>query len=154
MRALLQRSKAARVVVDGETVGEICGGLVVFFAAGRGDDAADLNYLCRKIVNLRIFGDSAGKMNLSLQDVGGEVLLVSQFTLYASTRKGNRPSFTNAAEPGEGKRWYERCLDELVRLGVPVESGVFGAHMEVELINDWPVTIWLDSSERQLSRRH
>ena len=153
MRALLQRVSQARVDVASETVGAIGQGLLVFFAAGRGDTVEDLDYLCRKIVNLRIFNDEAGKMNLSLLDVSGEILLVSQFTLYASTRKGNRPSFTAAADPDEGKRWYERCLDRLRELGVEAESGVFGAHMEVSLTNDGPVTIWLDSQERQRSRR-
>jgi len=153
MRALIQRVSQARVDVAGETVGAIGRGLLVFFAAGRGETAEDLDYLCRKIVNLRIFNDEAGKMNLSLLDVSGEILLVSQFTLYASTRKGNRPSFTAAADPDEGKRWYERCLDRLVELGVKTESGVFGAHMEVSLTNDGPVTIWLDSQDRLRSRR-
>ena len=153
MRALIQRVTSASVEVDGAITGSIGNGLLVFFAAGRGDTAEDLSYLCRKLVNLRIFNDDAGKMNLSLLDVGGEVLLASQFTLYASTRKGNRPSFTAAADPDEGRFWYERCQDELLRLGVPVETGVFGAHMKVSLVNDGPVTIWLDSAERNQSRR-
>jgi len=153
MRALLQRVSQAQVEVNGEVVGAIGQGLLVLFAAGRGDTAEDLDYLCRKIVNLRIFNDREGKMNLSLLDVSGEVLVVSQFTLYASTRKGNRPSFTAAADPAEGKLWYERCLDRLAASGLPVASGVFGAHMLVSLTNDGPVTIWLDSSERHKSRR-
>ncbi len=153
MRALIQRVSQARVEVNGETVGAIGKGLLVFYAAGRGDTAEDLDYLCRKIVNLRIFNDETGKMNLSLPEVSGEILLVSQFTLYASTRKGNRPSFTSAADPAEGERWYELCLDRLIEMGVHTETGVFGAHMEVTLTNDGPVTIWLDSGDRHRSRR-
>lgn len=153
MRALLQRVSHASVEVEGEVVGSIGTGLLVFFAAGRGDTAEDLDYLTRKIVQLRIFNDEAGKMNLSVRDVGGAVLAISQFTLYAETRKGNRPSFTRAADPVEGRIWYERFLDALAEQGVPVEAGVFGAHMRVELLNDGPVTIWLDSADRQRSRR-
>ncbi|WP_457630872.1 D-aminoacyl-tRNA deacylase [Oceanithermus sp.] len=153
MRALIQRVSRASVAVDGVTIGEIGRGLLVFFAAGREESAEDLDYLCKKVVNLRIFSDDAGKMNLSLLDISGAVLLVSQFTLYASTRKGNRPSFTAAADPVEGRRWYELCIDRLVGMGVEVATGEFGAHMEVSLVNDGPVTIWLDSQERKHSRR-
>ncbi|HGY10720.1 MAG TPA: D-tyrosyl-tRNA(Tyr) deacylase [Oceanithermus profundus] len=153
MRALVQRVSEASVEVAGELVGRISSGLLVFYAAGRGDTAEDLDYLTRKIVNLRIFADEAGKMNRSLLDTGGEALVVSQFTLYADTRKGNRPSFTAAADPDEGRRWYDRFVDALVAQGIHVETGEFGAHMRVHLINDGPVTIWLDSAERKRSRR-
>ncbi|WP_456444896.1 D-aminoacyl-tRNA deacylase [Oceanithermus sp.] len=153
MRALIQRVTQASVEVEGEVVGKIAGGLLLFFAAGRQDTAEDLDYLVRKVVNLRIFADEAGKMNRSLLDAGGEVLVVSQFTLYADTRKGNRPSFTGAADPDEGRRWYERFIEALLRQGVHVETGEFGEHMRVALVNDGPVTIWLDSAERKRSRR-
>jgi D-tyrosyl-tRNA(Tyr) deacylase len=153
MRALIQRVSEASVTVADEVVGEIAGGLLVFFAAGRRDTAEDLDYLVRKVVNLRIFPDEAGKMNRSLLDTGGEVLVVSQFTLYADTRKGHRPSFTAAADPDEGRRWYERFVEALLRQGVHVETGEFGAHMRVALVNNGPVTIWLDSEDRKRSRR-
>ncbi|WP_457638273.1 D-aminoacyl-tRNA deacylase [Oceanithermus sp.] len=153
MRALIQRVKQAQVEVNGETTGFIRKGLLIFFAAATGDTAEDLEYLCRKVVNLRIFSDESGKMNLSVRDVSGEILVVSQFTLYASTRKGNRPSFTAAADPAEGKMWYGLCLDKLAELGIHTEAGVFGAHMLVSLVNDGPVTIILDSRDRLRSRR-
>ncbi len=153
MRALIQRVSEARVTVAGEVVGEISYGLLIFFAAGHRDAAEDLDYLVRKAVNLRIFPDEAGKMNRSLLETGGEALVVSQFTLYADTRKGNRPSFTAAADPNEGRRWYERFVEALLRQGVHVETGEFGAHMQVALVNDGPVTIWLDSADRHRSRR-
>lgn len=153
MRALLQRVSQASVEVAGEVVGEISTGLLVLFAAGRQETAEDLDYLARKVVNLRIFADEAGKMNRSLLDVGGEALVVSQFTLYADTRKGNRPSFTGAADPDEGRRWYERFIEALLQEGVHVETGEFGAHMQVALVNDGPVTVWIDSAERRRSRR-
>jgi len=153
VRALVQRVSQARVEIEGEVVAEIAAGLLVLFAAGRRDTAEDLNYLVRKVVNLRIFADDTGKMNRSLLDVGGEVLVVSQFTLYADTRKGNRPSFTGAADPDEGRRWYDRFVESLLHQGVHVETGRFGAHMRVALVNDGPVTVWIDSSEGKRSRR-
>ncbi len=153
MRALVQRVSGARVEVDGEIVGGIARGLLVFFAASRKDSAPDMDYLVRKIVNLRIFNDENGKMNLNLGQVSGQVLVVSQFTLYAETRKGNRPSFTQAAPPHEGRDWYERFIAAIGSMGYHVETGVFGADMRVHLVNDGPVTIWLDSNDRTLSRR-
>ena len=148
MRALVQRVSEARVVVDGEVVGEIEKGFLVLVGAHHSDTPEDAAYLARKIAGLRVFPDEAGKMNLSLKDVGGAVLAVSQFTLYADTRKGNRPSFTQAAPSDTGRRLYERFVDLLVQEGLHVETGVFGAHMQVHLVNDGPVTILLDSADR------
>ncbi|RIH89842.1 D-aminoacyl-tRNA deacylase [Calidithermus roseus] len=153
MRAVVQRVSEARVVVDGQTVGHIGGGFVVLLGVRRGDTPEDAAYLARKVAGLRVFTDSEGKMNLSLAEVGGEVLVVSQFTLYADTRRGNRPGFSEAAAPDEGKRLYEQFCDLLVEQGLHVETGVFQAHMQVHLVNDGPVTILLDSSERQRPTR-
>lgn len=150
---MVQRVSQARVVVAGETVGQIGLGLLVLLGVGRGDTPDDAAYLARKIAGLRVFADEEGKMNLALAEVGGEVLVVSQFTLYGDTRKGNRPSFVGAAPPDEGKRLYERFCDLLAAQGLHVETGVFQAHMEVHLINDGPVTLWLDSAERLQPRR-
>lgn len=147
MRVLIQRVAKARVVVEGKETGKIGQGLLVLVGAGRGDTEADIRRLAEKTVNLRIFEDEAGKMNLSLLDVGGEVLVVSQFTLYADCRKGRRPSFTAAAPPEEGERLYLEYVKAVEEYGVKVATGVFGAHMHVELVNDGPVTIWLDSEE-------
>lgn len=145
MRALIQRSTGASVSVDGRIIGEIGHGLVVLVCAMRGDTEADCARLARKVVNLRIFRDDAGRMNRSVQDVGGAALVVSQFTLAAETR-GNRPGFSAAAEPEEGRKLWERFCADLAALGVPVATGEFGAAMAVSLVNDGPVTIWLDTS--------
>lgn len=148
MRAVVQRVSEAFVEVEGEEVGRISLGLLVLLGIGHGDTVEDALYLARKIVALRIFPDEAGKMNLSLKEVGGEVLLVSQFTLYADTRKGNRPSFVQAAPPDLGKRLYEAAIEAFLQQGVHVETGVYGAHMRVHLVNDGPVTLILDSEAK------
>lgn len=145
MRAVIQRVKSARVDAEGRTAGEIGPGLLVFLGVERGDGAADLEYVCTKIAGLRIFGDAEGKMNLCVQDTGGAVLIVPQFTLLGDARHGRRPSFSNAAGPEEGERWYEAAAQCLRRAGLRVETGVFRAMMEVHLVNDGPVTILLDS---------
>jgi D-tyrosyl-tRNA(Tyr) deacylase len=148
MRALLQRVSRAAVRADGETVGAIGRGLVVLLGVGQGDDAATADALARRVVELRIHEDTDGRTNLALADVGGSVLAVSQFTLYADTRRGRRPSFTAAAAPAAAERLYGRFCDAIGGLGVPIERGRFGASMEVELVNDGPFTIWLDTADR------
>jgi len=146
MKAVIQRVAQAAVAVDGSVVSRIDAGFLVLVGVERGDSEADAEYLARKISALRIFPDTAGKMNLSLADVSGEVLAVSQFTLCADTRKGNRPGFDRAAPPDEGKRLYGAFVSALQRRGVVVKTGVFGAHMEVSLTNVGPVTIIVDSA--------
>ncbi len=148
MRAVIQRVAHARVVVDGETTGEIETGLLVLLGAGDEDTREDLEYILDKTVNLRIFPDDEGKMNLSLRDVDAELLVVSQFTLYGDARKGRRPSFIHAMNPEDAERLYEEFVDEARAMGVrKVATGVFGASMEVSLLNDGPVTILLDSTK-------
>ena len=149
MRALIQRVEHASVSVDGKVVGSCGRGLLVLLGVGDGDDEATAEKLWRKAGGLRIFDDEAGKTNLSLADVGGEVLVVSQFTLYANCRRGRRPSFTEAAAPELGRALYERfCELAEADLGeAHVGRGIFGAHMQVELVNDGPFTIWLDTDE-------
>jgi D-aminoacyl-tRNA deacylase len=144
VRALLQRVIEASVEVGGERLGAIGAGLVVLVAAGAGDGHDAPARLAAKVARLRVFADSEGRMNRSLLDVGGEALVVSQFTLYADVRRGNRPGFTAAAPPEEGARLVDDFADALRELGVPVATGRFGAHMRVHLVNDGPVTIWLD----------
>jgi D-tyrosyl-tRNA(Tyr) deacylase len=147
MRAILQRVSHASVTVDGKIVGQIGSGLLILLGIGHGDSEAQVKTLAEKIVYLRIFEDEAGKMNRSLLDIGGEVLVVSQFTLYADARKGRRPSFTDAAPPSLAQPLVERFQEAIAAHGLRVASGVFGASMQVELINDGPVTIWLDSDQ-------
>lgn len=147
MRALLQRVSRASVTVDGQVVGQIGRGFLVLLGVGQGDGEAQVKMLVDKIVYLRVFEDDEGKMNRSLLDVGGQALVVSQFTLYADMRKGRRPSFTNAAPPAVAEPLVERFNAALAAYGLKVEEGVFGAYMEVELLNNGPVTIWLDSEE-------
>ena len=154
MRALIQRVSQASVTVGDRRVGEIGAGLLVLLGVGAGDGPADAAYLAQKIAHLRIFEDDAGKMNRSVLDSGGSVLLVSQFTLYADTSKVRRPSFIGAAPPAEAAGQVEAVAAALRALGVPVATGEFQAHMAVALINDGPVTIWLDSSERGIGMRH
>jgi D-tyrosyl-tRNA(Tyr) deacylase len=146
MRAVIQRVSAASVTVDGVVVGEIGRGLLVLLGVGRGDDAADANLLAEKIANLRIFPDDGGRFNRSLLDAAGSVLVVSQFTLYADTRRGRRPSFSHAALPEVAASLVEAFAAALLDQGVPVANGVFGAHMRVALVNEGPVTIVLDSA--------
>lgn len=144
MKAVIQRVSEASVVVDGATVGEIGAGTVVLLAIESGDCDADAGWLAKKIVELRMFGDSEGKMNLSLQEIGGSILAISQFTLAGSCDKGRRPSFVAAAPPDEGKRLYECFVEQLKGLGVPVATGIFQADMKVQLVNDGPVTFILE----------
>jgi len=148
VRALLQRTTGARVRVAGGVVGEVGAGLVVLLGVGPGDDEATADGLAQRVTELRIFDDDAGRTNRSLMDVGGGVLVVSQFTLYADTRRGRRPGFTGAAAPDLAERLYLRFAAALRELGVVVATGRFGAVMEVELVNDGPFTIWLDSADR------
>ena len=148
MKALLQRVSKASVSVDGEVVGQIGQGLVVFLGISGGDTERDARYLAEKTVGLRIFSDSDGRFNLSVLDTWGELLVVSQFTLLADTRKGRRPSFTEAAPPKEAEALFERFLSYLRSSGLRVESGRFQQHMLVEIHNDGPVTILLDSKEK------
>ncbi len=147
MRACIQRVSRASVSVHGEVVGQIGRGLVVLLGIGQDDNQAEAVKLADKVIGLRIFEDSAGKMNLALQDVGGSVLVVSQFTLFADCRKGRRPSFVGAAPPELAAELYSFFVDFLRNRGVPVATGRFREHMLVELVNDGPVTIWLDSRE-------
>jgi D-aminoacyl-tRNA deacylase len=152
MIAVLQRVSRAEVRVDGEAVGTIGLGLVVLLGVARSDTAEDAAWMADKIAALRIFPAPEGRMDLALGDVGGAVLLVSQFTLLADTRKGRRPSFTAAAEGPEAVPLYEAVARELDGWGIPVSTGSFGAHMEVDLTNDGPVTIVLDSADRSRPR--
>ena len=144
MRIVLQRVRRGRVSVAGHSVAEIGRGVVLLVGVGPGDGEAQVLALAEKIAHLRIFEDEGGKMNLSLLEAGGEALVVSQFTLYADTRKGRRPSFTDAALPEVARPLVERLAEQLRELGVPACTGEFGAHMLVEIENDGPVTIWLE----------
>ncbi|MCL4141304.1 UNVERIFIED_CONTAM: hypothetical protein GTU68_039736 [Idotea baltica] len=145
MRALVQRVSTASVTVDGQTIGEIGPGLLILVCAMQDDSGDAARKLATKIPKLRIFRDEAGKMNQSLLDTGGAALVVSQFTLAADTSRGNRPGFSAAAPPDEGKRLYELFAAELATQGITVETGEFGADMAVALVNDGPVTIWMES---------
>jgi D-aminoacyl-tRNA deacylase len=145
MRAVIQRVTRASVEVDGRVVGSIGPGLLALLGVAKGDGDVDCRLLAEKLLGLRIFADEAGKMNRSLTDVGGAILLVSQFTLLGNTRSGRRPGFEDAAPPDEARRWYERVSELLKVQGTQVETGIFAAHMKVELVNDGPVTFLLDS---------
>ena len=147
MRAVVQRVSSASVMVDGETVGSIGVGLVVFLGVAADDGDADIAYLAEKIAHLRIFPDEVSRMNRSVLDIGGKALVISQFTLYGDCRRGRRPSFTEAAKPDRANALYEAFVEALRGRGVAVETGVFQAHMDVALVNDGPVTILLDSSK-------
>ena len=151
MRAVIQRVVRASVEVDGATVGSIGGGLLILFAVEQGEDASDIDYLVSKIANLRIFNDEAGVMNRSLLDVGADALVVSQFTLFAQTRKGNRPSYIRSARGEVAEPLYSEFATRLsAAIGRPVPTGVFGADMQVSLVNDGPVTIIIDTRQRDL----
>lgn len=147
MKVVIQRVKKAQVVIDEELVGDIKQGLLLLVGVGPDDEQEDLDYAVRKITNMRIFSDDMGKMNLSVQDVKGSILSVSQFTLFADTKKGNRPAFTGAAKSDKAEQLYN-AFNEALAQCVPVETGVFGADMHVSLVNDGPVTIILDTKAR------
>jgi D-tyrosyl-tRNA(Tyr) deacylase len=147
MRAVVQRVSQARVRVNGHTTGEIGAGLLILLGVGQGDTPREADYLLDKIINLRIFEDAGGKMNLSLLETGGQLMVISQFTLYADCRKGRRPSFTDAAPPGEAQKLYDDFVNAARNRGLHVATGIFQALMEVELVNSGPVTILLDTSK-------
>lgn len=147
MRAVVQRVKKASVTVDGKLISEIKAGLLVFLGVGKEDAETDLKYLVNKVLGLRIFEDIDEKMNLSLLDVQGELLVVSQFTLYGDVRKGKRPSFSESAAPEVGEKFYREFIDETKAMGINTKEGIFGADMEVDLLNDGPVTILIDSKK-------
>ncbi|WP_323715570.1 D-aminoacyl-tRNA deacylase [Paracoccus aminovorans] len=148
MRALVQRVTRAEVTVEDRSIGRIGPGLMVLVCAMQGDPEDAPEKLAARIAKLRIFRDEAGKMNRSVADIGGAVLVVSQFTLAADTRTGNRPGFSSAEAPARGEALYLRFAEALRGLGLPVETGAFGADMQVSLVNDGPVTIWMDSTDR------
>src|SRR2546421_3728740 len=147
MRALLQRVSHASVTVDKQIVGQIGHGLLVLLGVGQDDSEVQVKTLADKIVHLRIFGDDEGKMNRSLLDIGGEVLVVSQFTLYADVRRGRRPSFTDAAPSVVAETLFEHFKEAIASYGLAVASGIFGAYMQIDIRNEGPVTIWLDSEQ-------
>jgi len=150
VRACVQRVRQASVTVDGQIVGQIGRGLLVLLGVTHDDTQEDVDYLAEKTTGLRVFEDDAGKMNRSLSDIGGRMLVVSQFTLYGDCRKGKRPSFTAAAEPELAERLYDAFVAAVQRLGVPTATGTFRAHMDVALINDGPVTLLLDTRKKSL----
>ena len=147
MKLVIQRVKHAKVTIEGNVNGQIQGGYLLFVGMTHEDDEKVVEKLAKKVYDLRLFEDEQGKMNLSIIDVKGDILSISQFTLYADCKKGRRPSFTNAAKPDEANRLYEYFNDTLRNLGLHVETGIFGADMKVELYNDGPVTVMLDSKE-------
>ena len=148
MRVLLQRVSEASVAIEGEILSAIGPGLLVLICTEKGDDEADADFFARKIANIRLFADADGKTNLSILDVGGAALVISQFTLAADWRKGNRPGFSAAADPETAERIYEYLCKQLAAEGVPVKTGKFRSHMAVNLTNDGPMTIWMDGGER------
>ncbi len=149
MRVLIQRTTKASVTIENKVHGQIATGFVLLVGICAEDTQEDIQWLVQKILNMRIFKDSEGKMNLSLQEISGSLLVISQFTLHASTKKGNRPGFTQAAKPEIAIPLYESFVQQLKANGLKVETGIFGADMQVELINDGPVTIWLDSKNKE-----
>ncbi len=152
MKALLQRVSRASVNIADELVGRIGWGLLVFVGVANGDTPEDVNYLAQKVLNLRIFADGEGKFNLSVLDIKGELLLISQFTLLADTRKGRRPSFSEAAQPEEAEKLFDQFIEQVKMSGLKLQTGRFQQYMQVEIINDGPVTIMLDSKDRLRSR--
>ena len=144
MRALVQRVSSARVTVEGRTVGEIGPGLLIFLGVGHGDSEREADLLATRITKLRVFSDAAGKMNFNVRDAGNAALVVSQFTLYADTTRGNRPSYADAAPPVLAETLYDHFAEALTKSGLSVATGVFGAAMQVSLVNDGPVTVWLE----------
>ena len=148
MKAVIQRVSRASVDVNDETIGKIGRGFLVLLGVANEDTDEDMDYLVKKITQMRIFEDEAGKMNLSMKDVGGEILIISQFTLFASTKKGNRPSFTEAGAPDFSKEMYLKFIAACRDCGIHTEEGDFGAHMMVSLVNDGPVTITMDSKQK------
>lgn len=149
MRVLVQRVSEASVKIDGKVHGAINRGLLLLIGIENDDTEDDVNWISQKIINLRIFGDEAGKMNLSSADIGGEFLVISQFTLNASTKKGNRPSYLKAARPETAIPLYDYFIKQMKKSERKVEMGIFGADMKVSLINDGPVTIWIDSKNKE-----
>ena len=149
MRVLIQRVSDASVKIEGEIKGRIDHGLLLLVGIEHEDTSEDIEWLVKKIVQMRIFSDAEGKMNLSVQDVAGSALVISQFTLHASTKKGNRPSYIRAARPEVAVPLYEQFIQTLAAQNIPVETGEFGADMKVQLTNDGPVTIWIDSRDKQ-----
>jgi D-aminoacyl-tRNA deacylase len=145
MRTVIQRVRRAAVTVDGQITGSISKGLLVFLGVGKNDTQADIDFIADKVVNLRIFEDADGKMNRSVRDIEGGVLLISQFTLFGDCRKGRRPDFTAAGAPELAKQLYEQTITAIKERSVPVETGIFAAHMDIDSINDGPVTLTLDS---------
>ena len=148
MRAVIQRVSRASVTVDGAITGSIERGLLVFLGVGKEDSQKDIDFIAGKIANLRIFEDNSGRMNLSVSDIGGAVLLISQFTLFGDCRKGRRPDFTAAGPPDMANKLYEQTVTAVKSKGVPVQTGVFAAHMDIDALNDGPVTLILDSPNR------
>jgi D-tyrosyl-tRNA(Tyr) deacylase len=147
VRAIVQRVLQSGVEVNGQTVSQIDEGLLVYLSIGKGDSADDAKFMAEKLANLRIFADDDGKMNRSMLDVGGAILLVSNFTLHGDCRKGRRPSFDSAAEPGLAQQLYEKVEELIARQGVTVRKGIFGEHMQISSVNDGPVTFLIDSKE-------
>ena len=152
MRALVQRVAFARVTVGEQPVGEIGPGFLIFLGVGQGDSEREADILAVKIAKLRIFSDAAGKMNLSVKDVGHAALVVSQFTLYADTTRGNRPGFAGAAPPAQAEALYRYFAEQLRVQGLEVQTGSFGADMKVSLVNDGPVTVWLEQPPQQMNK--
>ncbi|WP_407890964.1 D-aminoacyl-tRNA deacylase [Lacticaseibacillus sp. N501-2] len=148
MKAVIQRVSQASVTIDGKVHGQINAGFMVLLGVGPDDTPDDVAYLVHKIAKLRVFSDAQGKMNLDISQIGGSILSISQFTLYASTTHGNRPSFTQAAPPSLGEQLYDAFNQALAKTGIPVQVGVFGADMQVSLVNDGPVTILIDTKEK------